>query len=308
MKTHVLLLAILLPLASVSLLSCKKVKELNQDPEIEPLRHGFKTSAAIGYSASLAYTFFMGEELPGNVIIHTQPNSETKTGILLVKINDEYPLPFNTSVGQITILGIWGEDGGVITALFTDIDILEAKYKFSGIHTIPVIGLENGKIMTLFAEQDILIGEGSDTLYHINMTNTQISLEMKRLKADLPDEVTAAVQQNVWFTTIDQNNSMADSYDDEYSVSGGGQIVEITSDNGGMLYHAMIGAKYIQSTCDLNPITGVGFIQNFKFGTKVDLGHIFLNFHEDCDGKAFVEFATGKYITSNKRNVNLNFN
>jgi hypothetical protein len=32
-----------------------------------------------------------------------------------------------------------------------------------------------------------------------------------------------------------------------------------------------------------------------------------LNFHERCDGKAFVEFSSGKYLTSNHRNVNLNF-
>jgi len=296
-------------LAFVMLSSCKKIKEVNPDPEIEPLRHGFKTSAAIGYCASLAYTFFKGENLPDNVIIHSQnDNIDTETCVMIVSINESYPLPFNASVGQITIAGIWGDDGGVITAIFTDIDILEAKYEFKGIHTIPVIELENGKIMTLFAEQDIIIGEGSDTLLHLNMTNTQINMETKRLKEDLPDNAFAAVQQNVWFAAVNQNNTMSDIYDDEYTINGGGQIVEATSNSGGILYHAMIGAKFIHSRCEMNPVSGVGFIQNLKVGTEVDLGNILLNFHDRCDGKAYVELASGKYLTSNHKNVNLNFN
>ena len=70
------------------------------------------------------------ENLPDNVVIHSQNgNTETETGIMLVTINDSYPLPFNASDGQLTIAGIWGDNGGVITVLFTDIDILEAKWK-----------------------------------------------------------------------------------------------------------------------------------------------------------------------------------
>ena len=295
-------------LALVTLTSCKKIGEMNQDPEIEPLKHGFKVSAAIGYCASLAYTFFKGENLPDNVVIHSQNNNiDTETCVMLVSINESYPLPFNASVGQITIAGIWGDDGGVITALFTDIDILEARYEFVGIYTIPVIEIENGTIMTLFAEQDIIIGEGSDTLLHLNMTNPHITLETERLNENQFDDAFAAVQQNVWFASVNQNNTMSDIYDDEYTINGGGQIAKATSNTGGILYHAMIEAKFIYSTCDLNPISGVGFIQNLVVGAETDLGHIFLNFHDRCDGKAYVEFATGKYLLSFHKDVNLNF-
>jgi len=308
MKIFFLFFTIIFYLAIVTLTSCRKLNEVNQDPEIESLKHGFKTSAAIGYCASLAYTFFKGENLPDNVIIHSQNgNIETETGVMLVSINDSYPIPFNASVGQITIAGIWGDNGGVITALFTDIDILEAKYEFVGIYTIPVIELEDGKILTLFAEQDIIIGEGSDTLLHLNMTNPQINLEIERLEVGQPHDAFVAVQQNVWFITVNQNNTMSDIYDDEYTIYGGGQIAEITSKSGGILYHAIIGAKFIHSTCKFNPTSGVGFIQNLKFGSQTDLGNIFLNFHDRCDGKAFVEFSSGKYLTSNHKNVNLNF-
>lgn len=299
---------ILACLINIALSSCKKINEVNRDPEIEPLRHGFKTSAAIGYCASLAHTFFTGDNLPDNVIIRSQNNdNETKTGILIVSINDAFPLPFNHSVGQITLAGTWGNEGGLITALFTDIDILESRYEFVGIHTIPVIEKEEGRIMTLFAEEDIVFGKGSDTLLHLNITNAQLKLELERLDRYIPDNSFTAVQQNVWFTLIDHKGTLTNLYDDEYTVYGGGQIAEVTSKTGGLLYHAMIGAKFTYSECDLNPVSGTAFIQNLKAGTTIDLGHIFLNFHDRCDGKAYVEFATGKYLTSYHRNVNLNF-
>jgi len=290
------------------IISCKKIKEFDYNPEIAPLKHGFQTSAAIGYCASVAHSFFTGGDLPENVIIQSNnSNEETQTGILLLNVNEEYPLPFNSSVGQITIAGIWSEDGGVITTIFTDINIIESKYELVGFHTVPVVELEDGKLLTLFAEQDIVFGEGSDTLLNVEMGIAKIWIEIDRIDNPQPTDAFVAVKQNVWFVTIDNKNILSDVYDDEYMVYGGGQIAEVNALSGGLLYHAMIGAKFIPDECNMNPLSGLGFIQNLKVGTETDLGHIFLNFHERCDGKAYVEMATGKYLTSNHKNVNLNF-
>lgn len=304
----ILIISVLLIFIPIS--SCKKIKKINNDPEIEPLRHGFKTMAAVGYCGSLAKAFSEGEELPDNIVLHSDAHSEgTHTFILIATINETYPLPYNSSVGEITIGGIWDEDGGVITVVYTDIDIIESEYEFRGIQTIPVMEIEEGKLMTVVAEQDITVGYGSDTMLHLNMSNIQISMEMERLEAaTLPDDAFTAVGQNVWFITVEQKGTVSDIYDDEYTIYGGGQIAEITSQSGGLLYHAMIGAKFIPSTCDMNPVSGIGFIQNLKVGSKNDLGHVSLSFHSRCDGKAYVELATGKYLTSYHRNVNLNFN
>ncbi len=102
MKPYYQFVLLLFYLASLTLTSCKRINEVNQDPEIESLKHGFKVSAAIGYCASLAYTFFEGENLPDNVVIQSQNNSnDTETCIMLVSINESFPLPFNASVGHI---------------------------------------------------------------------------------------------------------------------------------------------------------------------------------------------------------------
>ncbi len=300
--------------AVIILFNCKKVEELNQDPELKSLKHGFKVSAAVGYCASLANSLFRGEDLPDNVIFQSSTNDDySGSGIMYVTINSNYPLPFNSNIGQIIIPCLWNvsydgtEFSGVITTIFTEIDILDGKYEFRGIHTIPVIETENGNILTLFAEQDIIIGEGSDTLLNLSLSNPQFNLELARLETEQPNDVFAAVKQNAWFITIGQNNTMSNIYDDEFTINGGGQIAQVLSESGGIMYHALIGAEFIHNTCKLNPVKGVGFIQNMQVGTEIDLGTILLNFHDICDGKAFTEIATGKYITSNRRNVNLNF-
>ena len=293
----------------MGLTSCKKLNEISFDPEIEPLRHGFKTSAMIGYCASLAANYFRSGMVPDNVFIpSTKKSSQTESVLMVVTLNDSYPLPFNSSEGQITIAGIWSGNGGIITALFSDIDILGAKYNFWGIHTIPIVDLEDGNIMTLFAEQDVIMGEGSDTLLHLNMEIAWISLEMERLATAMPTDVFVAAKQNVWFITVNPNNTFSEIYDDEYTLNGGGQIAEVTGSGGGILYHAFIEAKFNYGACEFNPISGIGFIQNLKAGTETDLGHIFMSFHDRCDGKAYIEFATGKYLRSSFKNVNLNFN
>ncbi len=298
----------------LSVISCKKASELRRDPEIEPLKEGFRVSAAVGYCASLANTLFRGEPLPANVIYRSVNNSEyTGSGLMYVTINEQWPLPFNRTVGQIIIACLWnagmnGQDyDGVITAVFTDIDILNDKYNFVGIRTVPVMQDENGNILTLFAEQDIIIGKGSDTLLNLSLSNPAFHSEISRLDETPPLDVFAAVKQNVWFINVNQNQTFNNVYDDEYTINGGGQLALASGTDGGIIYHAMIGVKFNPSGCDLNPLEGVGFIQDIRAGSSIDLGNIFLSFHDNCDGKARVEFSSGKYLTAIHRNVNLNF-
>ena len=58
MKIKFTLLIILFP-AILSVTSCKKVKEYFHDPETEPIAHAIKTSAAIGYAASIAMSVML---------------------------------------------------------------------------------------------------------------------------------------------------------------------------------------------------------------------------------------------------------
>jgi hypothetical protein len=304
---------ILFILAATSMNSCKKTdKWRDDDPDIEPLKYGFKTAAAIGYCVSLATTVLNGDAVPDNVLLES---SNSNSGLIYVTIDENNPLPFNNHIGDIVIAYIWEKDptgsrrNGVISIVFANMDIIGNLFKFYGIHTVPVIqDIETGKIMTVFAKQDIVFGEGSDTLLNLSMSDPQFSSELLRLDEEPPIDPFVAVSQNVWFISIDQKNT-SNLYDDSIVISGGGQIAEATSLSGGIQYHAMIETEFIYDHCTLNPIRGNAFIQNLKAGAStIDLGNIYLSFHDRCDGKAFVNFAAGEYSNYIGRNVNLQFN
>jgi hypothetical protein len=287
-----------------------------EDPEIQTLRDGIRASVSVGYCSSIAYSFFKGEEVPNNVVIVSQKeDSGTKSVILQVLINDSYKLPLNSSVGQITIAGTWEEkgtwdkNGGVISVLFTDIDVLKSNYEFVGFYTLPIKELEDGRIKTLFGGQDLVFGETPDDLIRFGFSTDIVKFELNRFDENNANvgEI-ALIEQNVWFTKIDRNNTSSNSYDDEYSIDGGGQIYGSNSNVNGILFHAILNTKYRYSNCELNPTSGVGFIQNIKTDTSgdLDLGHAFLDFHNKCDGKAHVKVATGKYIFSIDKDIPLN--
>lgn len=102
-------------------------------------------------------------------------------------------------------------------------------------------------------------------------------------------------------------NSAVNFLDDDYRVSGGGQIAEATSQTGGVIYHAMIDTKFNFTDCSKNPLGGTAFIQNFKAGSTLDFGTILLDFHSTCSGTGEVKIATGKYASVNGKDLTLNW-
>jgi len=290
--------------------SCNKIDEFNQSPELSPLEQGFKISTSIGYCASLAKSAFTGETLPENVTFEKHSNDGySSSGILHVRVTESTPLPFNDRPGDIFIAGLWdGNNGGVISIIFADVDLFSSQFKFYGIYTVPIAQKSGDKITTIFAEQDVIIGQGSDTLLNLSLSKPKFNTELQRLNTPRPSDAFAAIKQNVWFIDIHQNETPSFIYDDRYTINGGGQIVEAKSNSGGILYHAMIDTQFSYSQCQLNPSDGLALMQNLKAsGSSIDLGNVTLDFHATCDGRADVRVATGKYVSSNGKSIRLNW-
>ena len=306
-KLNILLVAkLIVILLIMHLYSCNKFKEYNQKPELESLQQGLKTSSAIGYCVSIASSAFKGYDLPSNVAFNKS------SGLIYIKIDKNHPLPFNKSIGDIVIACHWSNGSGIMAILFANIDILGGKVKLYGLQTVPFIERNNGDgILAIFAKQDIVIGNGSDTILNLgNITDITFNSEIGRLNSEKPTDAFVAVKQNMWFINIDQTNTFTNVYDDIITVNGGGQILEVKGESGGIIYHALIDAKINYSACSLNPISGYSLSQNFKAGGEpyVDLGNSFLSFHNNCDGKAHVVLSTGKYISYNGKDILLNVN
>lgn len=290
-------------IAVIFFASCDKYKEYSQKPELESLRQGLKTSVAIGYCASIATSAFKGEALPDNVIFNRS------SGLIYIKIDDNHPLPFNKNIGDIIIACTWKDNGGVMAILFANIDILGGDAKLYGLNLVPFIKRsEEEGILAMFAKQDIIMGNGSDTILDMsNITDIKFNAQMARLNNEKPTDAFVAVKQNVWFINVDQAQTSQNVYDDNITVNGGGQIAEVNGDSGGIVYHALIEAEVNYSICDKNPISGFGFSQNFKAGGElfVDLGNSLLSFHSSCDGNVHVDFSSGKYVAYNNKYISL---
>ncbi len=305
MKTFAgnILFILFLSTGFIGITSCKKIDQYNQKPELESLQQGLRTSTAIGYCVSIANAAYCGNPLPENVLF------DKNTGLIYVKIDEDHPLPFNKNVGDIIIAGLWDNHGGIISILLGNIDIIGGDIKLYGLHTIPVIKRSDEEdIMAVFADQDIIVGNGSDTILDLsNITNIIFNKELDRLNKEKQTDPFVVVKQNVWFINVDQRGTTANVMDDKITINGGGQIVEARSESGGIIYHALIDTKVDFSSCTLNPVSGNALSQNFKAGASfIDLGNSLLSFHGSCDGKAHVDLSTGKYLGYNGKQISLN--
>jgi hypothetical protein len=286
--------------------SCSKFRDYNQEPELESLRQGLKTTAAIGYCTSVVMAVVEGQALPENVSV------QKGTGIICVKIDNDHPLPFNKNIGDIFIAYDWSGTAGLMSVLFANIDLLGGNIKLCGLHLVPIMKQTEGDGVTaLLTKQDIVIGNGSDTLLDMsNITDIVFNERVDRLNAERPDDAFVAVKQNVWFIDVDPKKTFSNLYDDGITINGGGQMAEVRGASGGIIYHAMIGTKLNYSLCNHNPVSGVAFSQNFKAGGEpyIDLGNSLLSFRSKCDGKAHVDLSTGKYIFYMNKDISLNLN
>ena len=305
-KTISILHKLLVILLILQFCSCNKIKEYNQEPELESLQHGLKTSSAIGYCASVVMSVVESRELPENVVY------DKNTGLIYIKIDNNHPLPFNKNIGDIVIAFNWSGRAGLMSVLFANIDLLGGNIKLYGLHLVPFVKQsEEEEICAIFTKQDIIIGNGSDTLLDMsNITDVVFNNKISQLNSEKPDNAFVAVKQNVWFINVDQNKTYSNIYDDNITITGGGQIAEVKGASGGVIYHAMIETKINYSICAKNPVDGLAFSQNFKFGGEpyVDLGNSLLSFRNTCDGKAHVVVSTGKYMTYNNKDISLNLN
>ncbi len=286
--------------------SCSKLNEYNREPELESLQQGLKATAATGYCASVVMSVVEGAPLPENVIY------DRNTGLIYISIDSYHPLPFNKSIGDIVIAFTWSGSAGLMSILFANVDLLEGNIKLFGLYLVPFmkrIGEEG--IQALLQKQDIIIGNGSDTLLDMsNITDIIFNSRVSELNSEKPDDVFAVVKQNIWFINIDRNMTYSNVYDDNITVSGGGQIAEAKGASGGVIYHGMIETKINYSECSRNPVGGFALSQNFKFGGEpfIDLGNSLLEFRTTCDGKAHVVVSTGKYIAWNNKDISLGLN
>ncbi|PLW92704.1 MAG: hypothetical protein C0592_09330, partial [Marinilabiliales bacterium] len=112
--------------------SCRRIDEHNQDPELVPLVHGFQVCNAIAYCTSVIYAVLEKGETPPNVYLLSGYSENPESSVMIIDIDQYFPLPYNTNVGQIVLGVLWNGGSGVFSAALTNIDIIGNHYDFIG--------------------------------------------------------------------------------------------------------------------------------------------------------------------------------
>jgi len=301
--------ASLLLISMLILFSCKEEKTYFKDPETEPVIHTIKASSAIGYCSSLAMTVMSGETLPGVYATKSCTNFPC-AALIFVDLNDNIRIPFSEDDnGQIIIAGLWTDvNQAILTLFFYDVDISTSSFTLKNVHTFPVTE-NNGNYLAVFAGMDINLGSNPILPLELDLSAGETNNELDRLDFDTPGDVYVAVEQHAYIIEIDQQGTVTDLSDDSFTITGGGQIIEVIDDRGGIIQQGMLDVV-IDSECQANPRNGFALIKNTSAGGNSipELGTAIFNFHNQCDGMVDVSIATGVYIKSNGKSIPLIFN
>ena len=131
---------IVISFSLIFLFACTATEEIDDQPDVSILRDGLKVSAAIGYSASLATQVFFYDRIPeGANFQQFSQDDFDRSGIIQMPLMDREDIPFNENIGEVTIAGIWSDNTGVISMIFTDTDLENFTIDFIGFYTVPVI-------------------------------------------------------------------------------------------------------------------------------------------------------------------------
>jgi len=289
--------------------SCRKVKEYKdyfKDPETQVLGKDIQASYAVAYSANVVLTEMAGSQLPNVTFTRSSHGYPCTTLAVIKSMNDD---PFlSNKIGQITIAGLWStEDAAVFTIIFTNLNLNDAKYSVLGINTFPLVR-QNGKTIVAYGAMDINLNPNSDALLSLNLSNSEVESEYARANQNAPTDVYVAVSENGYVIDINNNNTMQNMADDIYTITGGGQAIELNNSSIGIFQDAMVGVV-ISSACPQNPSDGYALLKKLETGDNnaLVMGTIVIEFKASCDGQAKVTAGTGTYLECNGKSVDFKF-
>ncbi len=316
---HIILLILLF---LITITACRKdgidnpLDDWFQDPPVAPITQTIKTVVPIGYVASL-----VAADMKGYTIVNTKSVQQKSSKLLYVDTETNYPYKFKgDTYGEMIIAYIQtDENTALVSVFFTDMDVVSGEFKLKNVIAFPIIIDEfYQKITAVYAWMDINLG--SNLLPGIDLTQEEIDdnlgkLDNRRTGSSL-DEIEVAISQDAWIVDVYHNNTFDNVLDDNYKFFGGQQAIHVedyeTESSTGAMQMAMIDVDF-SADCTKNPTNGFVFMQDVEVATSTNdndivFGHVFYEFTPDCDGRVLVDLATGNFISSIGKEINLGLN
>lgn len=298
--------------------SCRK-KEIDnpfqdwiQDPPVSPVTQTIKTVVPVGYAASLVMMDMKGYKAP-----NVKSGKQKSAKLLYVDTSTDYPYKFkDDTYGQMIIAYVQtGENAALASVFFTDMDIVSGNFKLKNVIAFPIIYDElYDKTTAVYASIDVNLGSNSEI--GLDLTSDEIEENMGKLENERTDITEIAISQNAWIIDVYHHGSFDNLDDDNFKIYGGQQAVAVedydVESSAGVLQMAMIDVDF-SSACIKNPTNGFVFMQDVEVATSANdnnivFGHVFYEFHPNCDGEILVDIATGNFIFSIGKELDLNLN
>jgi hypothetical protein len=284
--------------------SCRKLKDYFRDPETEPLAESIQAAVMTGKAANLAMAIMEGRSFPMVTCSRSNPGFPCTT--LMVYHVEEDPVLFfdQEKATTITIAGLWPDEStAILSLLFSDYNSGTSTFDLFGIQTIPVIR-DADHIQIALAGMDIKLNPEQDALLRINLNTLEIESELIRLEAPLPPDIYVAVTQDAYLIDVNNNATGNDISDDEYSITGGGQLIKAAGSSAEIRQLAMFEVQ-VSAWCTSNPTGGMALMKTTGVEDQgfPELGTAVFEFIAECTATAHVYVATGMYAGSNLKTV-----
>ena len=285
-----------------------------QDPPVSPITQTIKTVIPVGYAASLAIMHMKGYNVP-----NVKSGKQKSATLLYVDTSVDYPYKFkNDSYEQMIIAYVQtDENTALVSVFFTDMDIVSGNFKLKNVIAFPVI-LTEEKITAVYASIDINIDIDPNSDTGLNLSFDDIEENILKLENERTDKygTDLAIAQNAWIIDIYHQGTYDNLLDDKFNIFGGQQAIAVedydTESSVGALQMAMIDVDF-SSECLKNPTNGYVFMQDVEIETSTNkndivFGHVFYEFHSNCNGDIKVDIATGNFIFAIGKELDLGLN
>ena len=300
-----LILGTLLPLGCGG--SSDALDELSsffRDPNTEPVRATIKTAVPLAHIAAVSMAAVQ-DNPPPQVISYDTCSVYPCLALITMEL-DPANLPFAYPAGgTVLVAGLWASPNqAILTASFIDVQPGVPFFKVSKVSTFPVMATTTpvSGLKIVYADIDIDISSEPDDT--IDLTNAEIQAEYDRLQASVSGDPEINISMDAWVIQMADDGTATDFTDDSYSISGGGQYIDINStsspDSAGIFQVGMVDVR-VSPVCSRNPTDGLAFIQEAGSGGSGSfpvLASALMEFDSTCNGAVRVLVGLGNYINA----------
>jgi len=289
-----------------TLSTCKKFEDYFRNPDTRYFVETIQSTVTTAYAANVAMALMQGYSYSNVSFTRSNAGFPCTTTMIINMETDNSLFISPEKADMITIWGLWTDAStAILNLLFTNFHVASKTFDLVGLQTVPVIR-DGNTIHVALATIDVSLNPDQEALASINLTTGEIESALLRLD-NRPTDVYIAVSENAYIIDVSNSSTSADLSDDNYTLTGGGQMVEVTLNSQEIAQMGLINVV-ASSSCISNPLDGYAFLQITGVENKgfPELGTALLEFNGSCSGKASVLVATGIYVTSNGSDIPFN--